>query len=80
MGYISKRMPEETIEISHWIGAVALCGFIACLLVARMKKRNSELTQILIVVCVFFFSTLNYPPLTECLIGRFEEHFPYMVD
>ncbi|MBU7021421.1 MAG: PQQ-binding-like beta-propeller repeat protein [Theionarchaea archaeon] len=40
--YITQRMPEETTEIPYYLGILVLCGIIAYLLIARVKKRNSE--------------------------------------
>lgn len=40
MEYITQRMPEETTEISYWLGILALGGVIACLVVWRRRKSH----------------------------------------
>jgi outer membrane protein assembly factor BamB len=41
MEYITQRMPEETTEIPYWLGILAVCGVIACLVVWR-RRRSQE--------------------------------------
>jgi outer membrane protein assembly factor BamB len=40
MEYINQRMPEETTEIPYWLGILAVCGVIACLVVWRRRKSQ----------------------------------------
>jgi outer membrane protein assembly factor BamB len=41
MEYVTQRMPEETTEIPYWLGILAVCGVIACLVVWR-RRRSQE--------------------------------------
>jgi tetratricopeptide (TPR) repeat protein len=41
MEYVTQRMPEETTEIPYWLGILAVCGVIACLVIWR-RRRSKE--------------------------------------
>lgn len=40
--YIAQRMPEETTGISYWLGILALCGVIACLVIWKIRKSHKQ--------------------------------------
>jgi outer membrane protein assembly factor BamB len=40
MEYITQRMPEETTEIPYWLGILAVCGVIACLMIWKRRKSH----------------------------------------